>query len=67
MHRTLARGGIADRAHIFDRVHARELLVGRERRLEALQMLCDARGDELVLDRGEARRTLGMLRAHLVL
>ena len=37
------------------------------RRLVARQVLPDAGGDELILDRGEARRALGMVRAHVVL
>src|SRR5260221_7136188 len=61
------RGRLANRAHVLDRVHARELLVGGERRVKSRQVLADAGSDQLVLDRGEARRPLGMARAHLVL
>ena len=61
------RRRVADGAHVVGRMHARELLVGGERRLVARQVLPDAGGDELILDRGEARRALGMVRAHVVL
>src|SRR6185436_13433854 len=67
MDRALLRRELADRAHVFDGVHARELLVGGERRLVARDVRRHARGDELVLDRREARGLLGMMRAHLVL
>src|SRR6185503_16323162 len=65
--RALLRRELADRAHVFDGVHARELLVGGERRLVARDVRRHTRGDELVLDRREARGLLGMMRAHLVL
>src|SRR5712692_8947660 len=67
MHRARFGCGFTNSAHVFERVHARELLVGGERRLVAREMLANARSDQLVLDRGEARRALGMMRAHIVL
>ena len=48
-------------------MRARELLVERERRIVALQVLLDAGGDQLVLDRGEPRRLLRVAGAHVVL
>ena len=67
MHRAGARRGVADRLHVFQRVDARQLLVGGERRVKPCQMLPDTRGDELILDRGEPGRALGMMGAHVVL
>jgi len=40
-------------------MHARELLVGGERRIVALQVLANAGGDQLVLDRREPLGALG--------
>jgi hypothetical protein len=65
--RAALRRRLADGAHVFDRMHARELLVGGERRVKSRQVLAEARGDQLVLDRAEPRGPLGMVRAHLVL
>ena len=67
MHGARLGRSLADRPHVLDRMHARELLVGGERRLVALQMLNNSRGDQLVFDRGEALRALRMVRAHVVL
>jgi hypothetical protein len=58
---------VADGAYVVDRMHARELLVARQRRVVAHQVLADARGDELVFDCGEALGTLRMVGAHVVL
>src|SRR5207302_1545403 len=65
--RALARRDLADRVHVFDGMHARELLVGGERRIVALQVLADAGGDQLVLDRCEPLGPLGVTGAHLML
>ena len=48
-------------------MHARELLVGGERRLVARQVRVQRLGGNFFLDRGEALRALGMVRAHFVL
>src|SRR5439155_6124081 len=66
VHGAGARRELADRAHVFSRMHARELLVGGERCVVALQVLADARSDQLVVDRREARGLLGMMSAHLM-
>jgi MoxR-like ATPase len=48
-------------------MHARQLLVGGERRVVALEELSNPRGDQLILDGREALGTLGVPRTHLVL
>src|SRR5439155_20742693 len=65
--RSLARRDLAHRLHVFDRMHARELLVGGERRIVALQVLADAGSDQLILDRCEPLGALGVTGAHLML
>jgi hypothetical protein len=61
------RRHFADRPHVLHRMHPRELLVGGERRFEPGQDRIEPRGDELVLDRREPLRPLGMMASHLVL
>src|SRR5947199_315353 len=60
--RAAARGGLADRLHIFTRMHALELLVGRERRFMALEVRREAGGDQLVFDGGEPLGPFRMMR-----
>ncbi len=67
MDRALAWRDLADRLHVFDGMHARELLVGGERRIVALQVLADAGGDQLILDRREPLGALGVTGAHFML
>ncbi len=66
VHRAFFRRHLADGAHVFQRMHARELLVGGERCLVGFHVRGDTRGDQLIVDRGEARGLLGMLRAHVM-
>ena len=66
MHRPRARRGLADRFHVLQRMHAAKLLVARERRVVAREVLAEAGSDELVLDGREALGALGMMHAHFV-
>src|SRR3954466_3771912 len=66
VHRALFRCHVADRAHAFERMRSGKLLVGRERRLVRLHVRGDSRGDQLIVDCGEARGLFGMVRAHVV-
>ena len=61
------RGRVADRAHVIGRMHPRELLVGGERRLVAHELRADIRAGDVLFDRAQALRALGMVRAHVVL
>ena len=47
-------------------MHALERRTRRERRLIVHEKIVEAACDQLILDRGEAQRTLGMARAHVV-
>jgi len=67
LHHPRSRCGFADCAHVLERMHARELLISRKRRVEALQVLRHARSDQLILDRRQPRRLLRMAAAHVVL
>jgi hypothetical protein len=67
MYRPALRGGVADRAHVLDRVHARELCVARERRFVPKEKLLDAGSNELVLNCAEALRALRVAAPHVVL
>ena len=67
MNRSALRRGVADRAHILDRMHARKLFVARERRFVPDEKLLDARSDELVLDCAEALRAFRVAAPHVVL
>jgi len=66
MHRAILRRRLADRAHVFRRMDAGELLVGGERRVVAFQVLRDAGGDQLIIDGRQPRGTLRMVGAHVV-
>jgi hypothetical protein len=57
---------LTDRLHVFDRMNARELLVGGQRGVVAREERPDTRSDQLILDRGQALGPLGMLGAHVV-
>jgi len=61
------RRGVADGSHIFERMHARQLLIGSQRRFVAREPRREARRDQLVLDGGEPLGALGMVRPHVVL
>src|SRR5688500_594220 len=67
MNRAALRRGVADRAHVLDRMHARELIVARERCFMPDEKLLDARGDELILDCAEALRAFRVAAPHVVL
>src|SRR5688500_880538 len=67
MNRAALRRGVADRAHVLDRMHARELIVARERCFMPDEKLLDARRDELILDCAEALRAFRVAAPHVVL
>jgi hypothetical protein len=62
----LARRGREDLGHVSRGVRLRELLARGERRLARGKVGHEARGDEVVRDRVESLRALGMSLAHLV-
>jgi hypothetical protein len=65
-HDSVPRRGFADRFDVFERMHPGELARLGRRRVVTLEDTGHTRGDKVVFDRGEPRRALRVVPAHVV-
>jgi len=66
VHDALFRRGALDALQMGGRMHAHQLLEGRERCVVVDEVGIDPLGDQVIVDGGQALRALRMMRTHVM-